>query len=169
MRTYRGPSRPLVKTEYLLHKFWSKVNIDKVGCWEWQGHRQPDGYGILELRGTPRLAHRISYWLRGNEIDGTCVLHRCDNPPCVRPSHLFSGTRRDNGLDRDAKGRTRAPIGMGNGRSKLTPKDILEIRSFLSEGMRIKQIAQRYWVGGSTIRAVRDGITWKHVPTEPSE
>jgi hypothetical protein len=169
MRTYRGPSKPLVKTEYLLHKFWSKVSINNVGCWEWQGHRQQHGYGILELRGTPRLAHRISYWLRGNEIDGACVLHRCDNPPCVRPSHLFAGTRSDNAKDRNAKGRTVNPIGPANGMARLTVADIPEIRALISEGTRIKQIAQRFGVGGGTIRAIRDGVTWKHVSAEPGE
>jgi len=168
MRTYRGPAKPLVKDEALQHRFWSKVLVGGEGCWGWAGHRQDDGYGILEVDGTPRLAHRISFWLNGGSID-QCVLHRCDNPPCVRPSHLFAGTRRDNGKDRDAKGRTRSPIGEASGMAKLKASDIPEIRALLDEGMSTKQIGQRFGVASGTIRAIREGRTWMHVPLEPGE
>lgn len=78
------------------------------GCWEWSGWRLPSGYGTLRIRAAKRtvLAHRLAYetWV-GPIPDGLQVLHRCDNPPCINPAHLFLGTQRDNLLDSVSKGR----------------------------------------------------------------
>jgi len=93
--------------------FWRL--IDKAGdCWEWRGTRDPHGYGRLNrraIRRSPILAHRYSWFLATGELPPShlYVCHRCDNPPCVRPDHLFLGTAADNNADRDAKGRTVPP------------------------------------------------------------
>ena len=94
-------------------RFWSQVRV--VGeCWEWQGtlSTKPNGtrgYGKIQWRGV-RGAHRLAYTLTHGPIpDGLLVMHRCDNPPCVRPDHLMLGTVNENNADRDAKGRTHAP------------------------------------------------------------
>lgn len=91
-------------------RFWSKVARRAPGeCWEWIGSRFPRGYGRLKLNRKTAYAHRVSWELaHGVPVpDGLCVLHRCDNPPCVNPAHLWSGTMADNMHDRDAKGRGR--------------------------------------------------------------
>jgi hypothetical protein len=76
------------------------------GCWEWTGHRNAAGYGHISLDGQFVLAHRHSWALfKGPIPDGLFCLHRCDNPPCVRPDHLFMGTKKDNAMDMAAKGR----------------------------------------------------------------
>jgi len=91
----------------MTRSFWSKVNkhgprAGRLGrCWVWTGTRDIGGYGRL----AGRLAHRVAW---GDVPDGLCVLHRCDNPPCVRRSHLFLGTRLDNAIDAKSKGR---PLG----------------------------------------------------------
>ena len=92
-------------------RFWSQVRV--VGeCWEWQGplSARPNGsrgYGKIQYRGV-HGAHRLAFTLTYGPIpDGLVVMHRCDNPPCVRPDHLILGTVTDNNADRDAKGRTR--------------------------------------------------------------
>lgn len=78
------------------------------GCWLWRGTIQTTGYGQIRVgqRGPVYLAHRLAWELANGPIPkGMLVLHHCDNPPCVRPDHLFLGTHRDNALDCIAKGR----------------------------------------------------------------
>ena len=88
-------------------RFWSKV-VKADGCWEWTAYRDPLGYGRLNVDGVPVLAHRLAYELEHGAIpDGMCILHRCDNPPCVNPDHLWLGTQADNSLDMASKGRWR--------------------------------------------------------------
>lgn len=87
-------------------RFWSKVRRGR-GCWVWMGRRDKDGYGLSEQFGQVR-AHRAAYVSKHGSIpDGMCVLHRCDNPPCVRPDHLWVGTQADNVRDAARKGRMR--------------------------------------------------------------
>jgi hypothetical protein len=89
-------------------RFWA--NVDKSGdCWEWQASVNLDGYGRFCLKGKRIRAHRLSWVLANGEIpEGMCVLHKCDNPPCVSPDHLFLGTRADNVRDMVQKGRCRS-------------------------------------------------------------
>jgi hypothetical protein len=87
-------------------RFWSRV--DKTdGCWLWTGWTSRFGYGRIKRDNRECLTHRVSWELTNGPIpDGMCVLHRCDVPACVRPDHLFLGTKTDNAADRTAKGRT---------------------------------------------------------------
>lgn len=82
-------------------RFWSKVDVpDHVQCWEWKGARLPDGYGQFWLDGRIVRAHRFSYEAHYGPIpDGLHVMHACDNPSCVRPDHLRTGTVADNNAD----------------------------------------------------------------------
>lgn len=95
-------------------RFWSKVErIPFHTCWEWTGSLAGTGYGSISWHGRQMRAHRLAWQLtygpipKGTGAHGTCVLHRCDNPPCVRPEHLFLGTNHENVLDCIAKGRSR--------------------------------------------------------------
>ena len=92
-------------TEARTARFWERV--DTTGeCWLWTGHRNEDGYGTLGWQYKQYSAHRLSYEIAYGAIPpGLCVCHRCDNPPCVRPDHLFLGTQADNMRDRYRKGR----------------------------------------------------------------
>jgi hypothetical protein len=89
-------------------RFWGNIKRDDEGnkCWEWKGRVNDYGYGTLSFAGTTVLAHRLSYVIENDDIPNNLyILHRCDNPPCCRPDHLFLGTQSDNILDSVAKGR----------------------------------------------------------------
>ena len=158
-------------------KFWSNVQ-KSCGCWEWQGYCDKCGYGRLRA-GDKRLVgvHRLSWEMHFGIIpEGMCVCHHCDNPKCVRPEHLFVGTHDDNMADMVRKKRChcgdshyfhRHPekipdrSGTKNGRSKLTEKDVREIRS-LSHLKRL-ELARRYGVSQAAISFVILRETWKDV------
>lgn len=105
-------------------RFWSRV--DRSGgpdaCWLWQRVFDDHGYGFFSSNAKTERSRRVAYEIAVGVIpDGLCVLHRCDNPPCCNPSHLFIGTIADNNADRDRKGRQRSMRGDGNG-ARLHPE-----------------------------------------------
>jgi hypothetical protein len=107
MRRFRAKTAKPRPT--LAERFWAKVEKGD-GCWLWTGARTDKRYGTFKTDKT-RYAHRVSYELAYGEIpNGLQVCHRCDNPPCVNPSHLFVGTRSDNMQDAKQKGRYRNPV-----------------------------------------------------------
>lgn len=139
----------------------------KVGgpddCWEWQGYRTPLGYG----RYRRKLAHRISFARAlGIELGTLHVCHRCDNPPCVNPAHLFLGTARDNALDRKSKDRGIRWYGRRRGHrnpmAKLTDQAVREIRR-LHGTVPAKALGQRFGVSAGTVYVVQSGRGWTHV------
>ena len=91
--------------ETAVKRFNSNIKITETRCWEWQKSRTPQGYGKFKFDGE-QLAHRISWLMHHGEFNRyLCVLHVCDNPPCVNPAHLFLGTWEDNNRDRADKKR----------------------------------------------------------------
>ena len=88
-------------------RLWKRVERTP-GCWLWTGYRRTTGYGRIGFRGRIDYAHRVAWVVAKGEIpDGMCVLHKCDNPACVRPAHLWLGTQRENMIDKGRKGRSR--------------------------------------------------------------
>jgi len=106
------------------HRFWPKVikSDDGDGCWLWKGAKVKDGYGSIKVGQHALGAHRIAYLIQVGDIPlGASVLHSCDNPACVRPSHLFLGTQQDNMTDMILKGRGNKATGDRNA-SRLYPE-----------------------------------------------
>ena len=147
-----------------IRRFKSRV-IDTGGCHEWSGYRNPKGYGLLKLRGIVVMAHRVSYRHHYDEIpDGLQVCHKCDNPSCVNPDHLFLGTNLENAMDRVAKGRVDAKKGEAHHNCKLTASDVTEIRRRHSAGeARILDLSREYGVNPPAIHKIVSGKTWKHL------
>lgn len=95
-----------VKRDIKAHLEKSIKIVQRSPCWEWQKSRDKHGYGYVGQDAKTKKAHRVSYeTFIGLIPEGMCVLHRCDNPPCINPEHLFLGTLKQNALDRDAKHR----------------------------------------------------------------
>jgi hypothetical protein len=95
-----------MKNKSTLERFEDKFVKSESGCWEWIGGKYVGGYGVFYFRGKKRGAHRVSYILYVGEIlNGLSVCHKCDNPSCVNPNHLFLGTQLDNVRDMFSKGR----------------------------------------------------------------
>lgn len=140
------------------------------GCILWTKSCGPDGYGIFTIgTSTSDEAHRVAFRLFiGTIPDGQCVLHHCDNPPCVNPQHFFLGTRTDNNKDRHAKGRTVLPTRRARGeeasKAKLTVFEVLHIREAFSSGLITKsELARCYNVTASAIHSIIIRENWKHV------
>jgi hypothetical protein len=91
---------------------YAAMTGDATACWNWPGATNPQGYGCLRIEGRPTSAHRWAYTLlTGETIPSHLVAcHRCDNPGCVNPAHIFVGTKRDNTQDMLVKGRGRNPL-----------------------------------------------------------
>lgn len=149
-----------------------KINPEKQ-CWEWQGSKR-NGYGrmIVGSRkdGTrkSKSAHRVSYEIYNGDIPADMVVcHKCDNPCCVNPSHLFVGTVQDNVNDREEKSRNKIQYGSKNGRAKLNENQVLEIRKKRNSGMSFGKIAKEYGVCKKTIIRAVSGYNWKVVSPEP--
>ena len=146
-----------------LESFWERVRVAE-GCWEWQGNKTELGYGLVSVRGERRMekAHRVSWTLnRGPIPEGLWVLHRCDNPSCVKPSHLFLGTPADNTNDMLTKGREAK--GTKSGTAKLREDSVRAIRAAAASGMRNGEIAKLFGVSPGTTCMIIKRQRWTHI------
>lgn len=179
--------------------FWDRVERGREHeCWNWKGALTHDGYGRFGFKRKTRLAHRVAFRMQVGEIpDGLCVCHRCDNPKCVNPSHLWLGTNWDNTLDSLHKGRhaiqsrsswaakhkknalrgddhpfrkdpTLHCFGEGVNTAKLNASQVIRIRKLHASGkFGPKSLACRFGVSVSNIDFIISGKTWKHLLPKP--
>lgn len=155
-----------MKTLNAKQRFWKKVNKE-AGCWIWTGFTNHKGYGIAKDEQSRTIrAHRLAFRLAGNQIpDGMMVLHKCDNPPCCNPSHLFIGTAKDNAQDAIGKGRhvMLHLKGEMHPASKLTSEKVTEMRQLHRTGIGFYRLGKRFGVSKKSAKSVVLRKTWKHV------
>ena len=126
-------------------------------CWHWLGTLGSDGYGRIKHHGKTYQAHRFSYEsFKGPIPEDLCVLHQCDNPRCVNPTHLVVGTILDNHRDKVRKGRQGLPV------RKLSIEDVEEIRKLIDLREKRALIARRFGVCRSTIQDIDKGRSWQY-------
>lgn len=156
-------------------RFWSKVAILGIEeCWEWQGGKNKKGYGEFwnNLRDVHTKAHQVSWILSYGDIPhGMLVCHKCDNPSCVNPSHLFLGTVADNNADRDAKGRrvqgkiyygkSHPQHGVHHHSNKLQESQVIEICKLADLGeLSQREIGDMFGVSSGLVNNIHKGRKW---------
>lgn len=155
-------------------RFWPKVEKIESGCWEWRATKIKRGYGWFRrdtsvYGRTSIRAHQFSYLIHKGSREGLFVLHKCDNPSCVRPDHLFLGTQADNGADMARKGRAcrvgnNRTLGDDRSSSTLTSGMVQAIRAEYRKGVLTQQkIAETYGVTIACISSLLRGQTWGHL------
>ena len=150
----------------LLERFDAKyIPEPNSGCWLWEAAYGSRGYGCIGVevehgRWAIEDSHRVSWKLhRGKIPEGKCVLHHCDNRPCVNPDHLYIGTKLDNARDRERRNRQEHPRGEDSPSSKLTLKQALEIKL----APESSGLAAKYGVTRQVISGIRRGAMWKNI------
>jgi hypothetical protein len=164
-KKYGDPNGGVKNHAPLEERFWRFVQKSD-GCWIWTGNKSGPGYGRIAI-GPKKLgyvqAHRLSWEMHNNQQiqDGMVVMHKCDNPSCVNPSHLMVGSYKENTQDMIAKGRKRtiAPVGEENGKAVLTIEQAREVKQ---SSLSMAALARKFGVSSNCIRGVRIGRTWKH-------
>lgn len=150
-----------MKTER--ERFENKIFHSPDGCWYWTGYVNPRGYGVIKIGRKAMLAHRFGYLLHKGEIpNGLFACHRCDNPTCVNPDHIFLGTNQDNINDMKMKGRSQDNLGHKNPRAKLNEEQVLIIRS-ISHLHSPKSLALMFDVSRACIYDVLNRKRWNHI------
>jgi hypothetical protein len=149
------------RIEENFHKLVIKQNN---GCWDWKGNTKSSlGYGRVQIgKKRTKVAHNISWLIHRGEIPkGKFVLHKCDNPKCTNPDHLFLGTHYEN--VRDMVYKNRQAKGESCPRSKLKTEQVIEIKKLIRDGFDNGYIAEIYKVTKEAISAIRTGKNWKHI------
>ncbi len=168
------PILPILKQRpHFAKRFWEHADVVVHGfdlCWNWKGMKDRQGYGMIKVRPKMYRAHRVAWVIINKEEipDGFQVCHKCDNPSCVNPTHLFLGINADNVRDKVSKGR-QSHAGKGSKgelhpRAKLTEKEVLEIRrQYIPNWVTARDLAFRFGVSEREIRAIIYRQVWTHI------
>lgn len=152
--------------EKLAADFWGRIEKTQGGCWNWTGHKRRRGYGCFYANGKGWSATRYMWEVvdgRGTVSSKLHLCHRCDNPSCVNPEHLFVGTPQDNVDDAILKNRRRYARGEHSGGSKLTEAAARAILAEALAGIPYKQIGLRYGIGHQHVSQIKNRRRWAHL------
>lgn len=140
----------------------------KTNCVEWDKSRNLKkgdrlDYGQVRVGDKMKKAHRVAWEKAFGKIpSGMLVLHRCDNPPCVNPEHLYLGTHQDNALDRERKGRGRDSSGNANGRASIPEQTAIRLK-MVSGVLSASACARVLGISVNQVCLIMNGKAWKHV------
>jgi len=153
-----------MKTEHI-QRFWSKANIlGDDDCWDWLVGKKKSGYGQFNIGHKNFYAHRIAWEIyTGKKIERKKVIcHKCDNPSCVNPKHLFIGTQKDNIEDKHNKGRAARQDGENNPASKVSWDDVRDIRRMYESGIyTVLEISHLYPISRYQVSNIVRNKSWK--------
>ena len=176
IRAGRNAGSQFGAVEFSVIEFFDRLQKQESGCWEWIGFRYPNGYGQFGSNkyGT-RYAHRVA-WIIANHSqipEGKFVCHRCDNPSCCNPDHLFLGTPEENSRDMVSKKRSALESrngmcnntegfnqGQRNGSAKLTDEIALQV--FNADGTQ-REIAERFGISQTHVGQIKRKVNWRHI------
>jgi len=170
MQPYRILTRSMA--EGCRHRLLRRVSM--VGdCWEWGGCVDKKGYGVININKKAHFVHRVAYELFRGHCGSRLICHKCDNPCCINPEHLFAGTHADNNWDRTRKGRSAPKFHHGdcNPNAILTVADVLEIRRLYRTAHRgpkgklpngaLRKMADAFGVHVTTFARAASGRGWQ--------
>lgn len=153
------------KKETIKERFLKYTSIDNSGCWLWTGNIDYYGYGRLGFKMKTYRANRLAVLIFKNIDAGkNFVCHKCDNPRCVNPDHLFLGTQKENMADCKSKHRT--AIGKKNGMAKLSEDDVKNILLLSKSGLTHQEIGNKFNVSRSNIGSILNKKRWRHLSQE---
>lgn len=154
----------------LEERFWEKTSRDVNGCLIWTAHRTAGGYGQFTWNGRHIPAHRAAWMIGTGEIltSEQCVLHWCDNPPCVEIAHLRVGTNAENTADKIRKGRALYITGDLHGATRIPEETISLIRSMLAEGLTDARIAAAVGCSRPHVTNIKNGKTRRKPSPAPT-
>lgn len=139
-------------------RFWPKVSVGREDeCWPWLGARDEHGYGVFNVEGKVIRTHRVAFFLEHGRWPEPRGLHKCDNPPCSNPAHIFEGTMADNTADMIAKGRAARP------RAKLTDGQVRELRERVSQGEKQCDLARHFALTTGTVANIVNRKSYRHL------
>lgn len=147
-------------------RFWRKINkLSPSECWPWTGATNTRGYGKFRVNKKLYYATRMVWFLaHGAQPDGLGLLHKCDNPICCNPDHLFLGSRADNVADMTSKRRNRVPLGSDHSNATLTDSDVIAIRRLrATTSLTGVEIGKQFGVTKSTVARIITRQIWKHL------
>ena len=151
---------------------WSKVDIrGEDECWEWKGFKNHDGYGRTWIKDRGYYAHRVIFNLanpgkinlsapRATDISGF-VLHKCDNPPCCNPAHLYLGTYKDNTRDKAERSRFPDFSGDKGPRCKLTMEQARQARELRAQGHSVRNLSIQFGISLPSMKSLLRGLSYK--------